>query len=253
MNLTITTNGGGTTYPEPGTYVSLSGTVVSVSALPDTGYYLDRWELDYLCIGISNPINVTMDKNHTLNAGFEPLNIGHDVAVKWIASSKTIVGQGYFSKTSVDVVNAGSFAETINITLYANITSVVSQNVTVEGGMPATISFTWNSSGFPKGNYALGAYAWPVSGEDDMADNNLTGGWIIVAMIGDVTGPGGYPDGKIDARDVAGICSRYGAKPPDPGYDVNWDITGPTQGLADGKIDARDVSLVSSRFGQKDP
>jgi hypothetical protein len=72
-------------------------------------------------------------------------------------------------------------------------------------------------------------------------------------MIGDITGPDGYPDGKIDVRDVAGIASRYGAKPPDARYDVNWDITGRTYGLADGKIDVCDVALVASRYGQKDP
>jgi hypothetical protein len=72
-------------------------------------------------------------------------------------------------------------------------------------------------------------------------------------MVGDITGPSGYPDGKIDVRDVAGIASRYGAKPPNPKYDVNWDITGPTPGLADGKIDVRDVALIASRYGQKDP
>jgi hypothetical protein len=72
-------------------------------------------------------------------------------------------------------------------------------------------------------------------------------------MIGDVTGPTGYPDGKIDARDVAQICSLFGSKPPELRYQPNWDITAPILGLEDGKIDARDVSLVDSRYGQKDP
>jgi hypothetical protein len=51
---------------------------------------------------------------------------------------------------------------------------------------------------------------------------------------------------------VARICSLFGTKIPDPKYDPNWDLTGSTEGLPDGKIDARDVSLVSSKYGEKD-
>jgi hypothetical protein len=189
-------------------------------------------------------------------------NLGgvHDIAVV-NPTSKTVVGQGYSLTINTTVVNSGDYTETFNVTLYAdqNITvigdEIIIGNQTVSSltnGTSTTLTFTWNTTGFAKGNYTISAYASPVQGETDTADNNMTAG-VIVAMIGDITGPSGYPDGKIDARDVAGIASRYGAKPPNPKYDVNWDITGPTLGLADGKIDARDVSLVSSRYGQKDP
>ena len=104
-----------------------------------------------------------------------------------------------------------------------------------------------------KGNFTLSAVAETVPDEVDAADNNCTGCWIIVSMIGDIIGPNGCPDGKVDARDVLRICSLFGVKYPEPKYDPNCDPTGPTQGFADGKIDARNVSLVSSRYGQKDP
>jgi len=68
-NLTITTTTGGTTNPSPGTHTYWDGTVVSVTAVPDTGYDLDHWELDSSW-NYSNPITVIMDSNHTLHAVF---------------------------------------------------------------------------------------------------------------------------------------------------------------------------------------
>jgi len=177
----------------------------------------------------------------------------HDIEITGMATAKSVTGQGYSMFINLTIMNYGPYVETFNVTSFANATPVMSQTIVLESGNFTTLTFRWNTTGFAKGNYTLWSYAEPVQGETFTSDNNSTGGWIIVAMIGDITGPYGYPDGKIDVRDVAGIASRYGARPPDPRYDVKWDITGPTQGLADGKIDARDVALVASRYGQKDP
>jgi len=69
-NLSITTTTGGTTSPDPGNYSYWEGTLADVTALPATGYVLDRWELDTANVGNSNPISVTMNSSHTLNAVF---------------------------------------------------------------------------------------------------------------------------------------------------------------------------------------
>jgi parallel beta-helix repeat protein len=176
----------------------------------------------------------------------------HDVSVTDAATSKTVVCQDYSLNINVTVANQGDYTETFNVTVYANTTIIETKEVTLTS-VNLTLNFTWNTTGFVKGNYTISAIAEPVPLETETSNNNMTDGWVIVAMVGDISGRSKYPDGKVDAIDVAGICSRYGAKPPDPRYDPNWDITGPTQGLADGKIDARDVSLVSSKYGQKDP
>jgi len=73
--LTITTTVGGTTDPSPGSYTYEAGTYASVQAIPDTYYFFDHWELLSQCtgsinVGSSNPITVTMDKDHTLKAIF---------------------------------------------------------------------------------------------------------------------------------------------------------------------------------------
>ncbi len=67
--LTITAGAGGTTNPAPGTYTYTSGTVVSVTALPNAGYVFDHWTLDGV-IRTGNPISVTMGANHALAAYF---------------------------------------------------------------------------------------------------------------------------------------------------------------------------------------
>jgi hypothetical protein len=69
-NLTINATAGGTTNPTPGTYVYSSGTVINVTASPDTGYHLYYWELDSKNVGAPNPINITMNTNHQLKAVF---------------------------------------------------------------------------------------------------------------------------------------------------------------------------------------
>lgn len=74
-NLIITSSVGGTTSPTPGTYIYPLGNTVFVEATPDVGYSLNYWVLDGVNVGSSNPINVLMDMNHSLQAVFsvEPI------------------------------------------------------------------------------------------------------------------------------------------------------------------------------------
>jgi len=85
------------------------------------------------------------------------------------------------------------------------------------------------------------------------ADNTLADGWVIVSMVGDITGPYGWPDGKCDMRDIRAVAKLFGVSYPDPRYNPNCDVTGPTQGVADGKIDMRDIRAVAKQFGKTDP
>jgi parallel beta-helix repeat protein len=172
---------------------------------------------------------------------------GHDVALVSAVSSKTVIDQGYGCNTTVYGTNRGEYAETFNVTLYANATHITSTVIPLEIESTATITFSWNTTDLAKGNYTVWAYAEPVPGETDTTDNNVTDGWTIVAMVGDITGTGGLPDGKCDAKDVSLVASLFGVRYTDPRYKPNCDI------VYDGKIDARDVSLVAKNFGKKDP
>lgn len=69
--LTITTTSGGSTNPVPGAYNYSSGQTVQVTALPNSGYVLDHWELDGTNVSASNnPLTVTMNTDHNLKAVF---------------------------------------------------------------------------------------------------------------------------------------------------------------------------------------
>jgi len=68
-SLTLTASSGGTTEPSSGTYNLLSGTQVSVKAVPDANYVFDHWELDGT-YNTSNPVSFTMNQSYTLHAVF---------------------------------------------------------------------------------------------------------------------------------------------------------------------------------------
>jgi hypothetical protein len=171
----------------------------------------------------------------------------HDVAVTNVTSAKTVICQGYCGNLTVTVQNQGNFTETFNVTVYANTTAIETKELTLTKESFTTITFTWNTTGFAKGNYTIWAYAWPVLGETHTADNTLADGWIIVSMVGDITGSNGWPDGKCDMKDVRAVAKLFGINYPDPRYDPNCDIND------DLKIDMKDVRAVAKEFGKTDP
>ncbi|MEM2567690.1 MAG: CARDB domain-containing protein [Candidatus Bathyarchaeia archaeon] len=75
---------------------------------------------------------------------------------------KTVVGEGYTMNINVTVINQGDFMETFNVAVYANTTEIRTKEITLQSGESTTLTFTWNTTDFAKGNYTLCAYAWPV-------------------------------------------------------------------------------------------
>jgi hypothetical protein len=124
--------------------------------------------------------------------------------------------------------------EGTNVTLYTAGETILIRRINMEFALT-------------KGQYTIWAYAWPVPGETDTTDNTFTDGWVIVSMVGDITGPNGWPDGKVDIRDVAKVSRIYGALSGMPGWDPNCDINN------DQKIDIKDVAAVSRQYGKIDP
>jgi len=181
-----------------------------------------------------------------------------DVAVTNVTPAKNVICQGCHGNITVTVENQGTTDETFDVTLYADTTSIGVKAVSLTSGDSTDIVFTWNTTGFSKGNYTISAEAEIVPGEVDTGDNTYIDDWIIVSMLGDITGPEDPPgsgekppDGECDMRDV-GLVARYFGQdvPPAPAI---CDLTGPTSGVPDGTVDMRDVGLVARQFGQTDP
>jgi len=159
------------------------------------------------------------------------------IAVVNSKTSKTVVGQGYSVTIDFTVVNQGDFSlKNFNVVVYGNSTVLATFPITeLKPNAQIDLSFTWETTGWAKGNYAISTFAHLIS-------------WVRVAMVGDITGgPGGTPDGKVDIMDLASIASRYGTYTGHPKYVAEWDIND------DGNIDIIDLALCAKQYGKIDP
>jgi len=195
------------------------------------------------------------------------LTISHDIAVTDVKPLKPVVGQGYICPVNVTVTNEGYFTETFSLTLYAEtmppgtpIETIIVNNLL--SGETRNVTFTWNTTGFAKGNYTISAYAWPVPGETDTADNRYIDGWVLVSKVGDLGG--GLPprffacDGVVDGLDLALFVQCYRCTcPPEAKYlgDLGGGIP-PKFFQCDGVVDGLDLALFVQCYrglGPPDP
>jgi hypothetical protein len=195
----------------------------------------------------SRNFNGTIDEvkiyNRALSQGEIAAGLVLDIVITDITLSKTVIGQGFTLHVSTTVKNRGGTTENFNVTVYANTTVIAAfMNINLTSGNSTTVTFTWNTTGFAKGNYTISAIA-----ETDVADNNFTDGWVIVAMVGDISGPDGVPDGLVDIDDVTPIAIAFGSKRGDPRYHPNIDLND------DGLIDIDDVIVPAIHYGETDP
>ena len=176
-----------------------------------------------------------------------PLGV-HDVAVINVTTSKTgcvpmpTVGQNRTCRVNVTVENQGDFAETFNVTAYANSTEIGRQQITLDLGENATLAFTWDTSGFAKGNYTIWAYAWPVQGETETSDNTHVNGFVIVGLIGDVNA-----DNYVGIDDIFTIALHFSQERGDPNFNPNCDLND------DDYIGVDDIFTAALHFGEEYP
>ena len=102
-SLTITTTIGGTTDPTPGTYTYTASQTIQITAIPDTGYLLDHWELNGVNIGSANPYTALMNDNHTLRTVFSAVLPPPSASISPLSAS-ILVGQ---SVTFASTVSGG--------------------------------------------------------------------------------------------------------------------------------------------------
>jgi parallel beta-helix repeat protein len=190
----------------------------------------------------------TIDVN---NIDFYPLMnpwSPHDVAVTNVLTSRTVVGQGYDLNITVTAANLGTYPETFNVTVDANAASIGSQTVILPIGSSANFTLVWNTKSFPYSNHTISAYAWPVPGETNIANNNFTSGVVTVTISGDLNG-----DFKVNLSDLTILARAYGShcanydyqgESAPPNWNPNADING------DGKVSLSDLTLMARHYGQ---
>ena len=205
----------------------------------------------YASISLSDPNGGTANPSSLLDTAYPegpssfsvaygvPATI-HDVAITNVTTSKTVVGQGYGANVTVTAADLGNYTETFNVTVYANSTIIASENVTLSSGNSMNVTFTWNTTSFAYGNYTVSAYAWPVPGETNTANNSFTDGSVIVSIPGDLNG-----DFTVNISDLAIVAHAFGSNPSSANWNPNADIEN------DGMVSMPDVAIVARHFGQQ--
>jgi hypothetical protein len=162
-----------------------------------------------------------------------------NLAISAVIVPKTAVGQGYSLNLTVVVANHGTTVEAVNVTVYLNDDPLVSQFALLEGGASADYDFTWNTTGFSKGNYTVSAVVAAVPWESTTSDNTFLGSTILVTIPGDVNG-----DQNVDIFDIVHIASGYGTSPGHPYFNAAADIDG------DEDIDIFDIVIAALHYGE---
>jgi hypothetical protein len=193
-------------------------------------YIFDHWALDN---STGNPITVDVSEDVCLIAYYEVI---YNVTFTNITTCKTIVGQGYVMHINTTVKNQDSITLAFNVTVYANTTTIGSQNVTLDSEESTTLTFTWNTTSFDYSNYTVKA----IAGTDECTYDTLEDGTVLVTIPGDVNG-----DRAVDIFDVGKYSAHKTSPPPGPGgYDPNVDIN------HDGEIDDADLDIILAHWGQ---
>jgi len=181
-----------------------------------------------------NPIPYT-----TVDGTVHVAGLGPDIAITGISVAKNIVCQGFSVNISVTSFNEGGSAETFNITVYADADIIATRAITLNIGSTEITTILWSTASFPMGSHVIWAYAQPIAGETQVADNNFTDGSVAVTMIGDIA-----PNGRVDIVDVVTVALCFGASIGDAVWNANADINN------DGIINIIDIVVVALHFGE---
>jgi parallel beta-helix repeat protein len=178
--IAISTSTGGTTDPPSGSHVYDFGAVVTVSALPESDYLFDHWMFDGVNIGSVNPVSLTMDTNHILQAIFRLMP---DIAVTAVTPYPTNVRRGEPIYVYVDVENQYGSTETFAVVVYADKDRKIIGDEIIVGtqtvynlapGTRVTLNFVWDTSAVQSGSgYYISGKAI-VTYDRDLSDNSLT-------------------------------------------------------------------------------
>ena len=134
----------------------------------------------------------------------------HDIAIKGLLTSKTVVGQGGTVFVNVTVTNPGDYREVFNVTIsvgrliYTTIAHF--HNVTLDPGKGTILSYSWDTAGWSCWNYTVSTYASQVPGEPDI-DNNYPPNpkHLLITIPGDSNG-----DKTVNILDLILVANHLG-------------------------------------------
>jgi hypothetical protein len=203
------------------------------------GYATNTTEEDFFAVTL---IEENQTKNLFLNSSrsqvFSP--ISSNIKISNVSLSATVVGQGYNMSIGIMTFGYGNYTENINITIYANTTIIGEiNNIDMASKNFAIIQYTWDTSGFAKGNYTISAVADTVPGETYTEDNTFIDGIVIVTLPGDTNG-----DAYVNAKDAVLLGTAFNANQGQPSFNPNADING------DQWCNAKDAVILGMHFNE---
>jgi hypothetical protein len=166
----------------------------------------------------------------------------HSVAVSSLILQKMIIGKGSVIWVNATIANNGSYAETFNVTLYVNSTTIeTKENVTLLEGETRILRFYWNTTTFDYGVYSLAVSATPPQGETHTSDNVLATS-ATVTVMGDVNG-----DMHVNITDAIAVSTVFGLKEDQLGWRGECDLNG------DASVNILDAIALAKSFGTQTP
>jgi parallel beta-helix repeat protein len=220
--------------------------------------------------GIGDMPYIINGKNTDNYPLMKPYVAVHDIGLR-VSISKPVIFEGYDPITTIEVgiINYGAYAESFNFTFQMSTTKE-EQTLTLESLNSTTITFTWNTTGLPEGNYTINAYAHPVVGETDVTDNNRTSS-VFITKAGDlgsrVDGTNVFfvCDGQVTSTDLQLFLQCYRETAPqeamylgDIGSRVEVDAGPPPVyanvfGVLDDRVDSTDLQLFLQCYKGQGP
>ena len=161
-SLVLNSSGAGSTFPAAGNYSFIAGTIVNISAIPQSNNTLAQWLVENNQVSSNNPLLLQMNSDQSVTAIFAP--IVHMIVVADLSSANaTTLGSNV--QINVSIKNEGNIIETFNVTVYANQTAIGSKPVAnLSVHEVRVVPFLWNTEGWRAGNYVIAAVAGPVDG-----------------------------------------------------------------------------------------
>jgi hypothetical protein len=153
--------------------------------------------------------------------------IARDAAVTNVVPAKAVVYQNASVSINATVENLGTETVSFDVKAYYNDTEIGTSTVSsLTGGGSKIVSFSWNTTGVPEGNYTLSAKAF-LAGDQNATNDRYVDGivWIKIpaeGVLGDVNG-----DGFVNFEDVVAACLAYQATPEDENWNAAADLAPP--------------------------
>lgn len=264
--LTIRDDPNGSTVPSEGTHTYSSGSLVEVTAIPAAEYSFDYWYYDGYNKVYDNPISVTMNQHHSLQAVYLP---NYDLTVTTSEGGTTVPAPGihsYPAGTAVDVTaqpetgylfdyweldgqNVGSenpYTVTMNSDHTLHAVFIPSYTLTITAGTggttspsPGTYTHPVGASvevtASPGGNYNFDYWeldGYNVGDENPYTvlmdgDHTLHAEFIPVYTLTISTTEGGTTDPAPGEHDYEDGTTAWVEAIPDEGYDFShWEKDG---------------------------